>query len=200
MDSFPPRRQWVAIAMLAAIVLSILLGRFYYRDSVTSDLPLKPVIVGVEGDVRKPGIYLLEGPEVTVSGVMEAAGSPRGDLSEAVPTEIAARRIRTGQTIRVSVSEQGSVEVGLEAMPAAARLTLGEKLNVNTASEEELMLVPQMRAGFAAAIVNRHPKTGWRSLDDLEEIPGVGPRTVEKWRNYLEVTDPGTGGLHEEHQ
>jgi DNA uptake protein ComE-like DNA-binding protein len=92
------------------------------------------------------------------------------------------------------------VEVGVEAMPAAARLTLGEKLNVNTSSEEELMLVPQMRAGFAAAIANRRPKSGWESLDDLEEIPGVGPKTVEKWRNYLEVTDSGIGGSHEEKQ
>ena len=184
--------------MLAAIVLSILLGRFYYRDSVSSDLPLRPVIAGVEGDVRRPGIYLLEGPEVTVGGLMEVVGSLRGDLAEAVPIEIAARRIRTGQMVRVSVSEQGPVEVSLEAMPAARRLTLGEKLNVNASSEEELMLVPQMKAGFAEAIVKRSSKSSWQSLNELEAIPGVGPKTVEKWRNYLEVNDSGIGGSHEE--
>jgi DNA uptake protein ComE-like DNA-binding protein len=88
------------------------------------------------------------------------------------------------------------VEIRVGTMPAAARLTLGEKLNVNTATEEELLLVPQMKVGFAAAIFDRRNRHEWQRLDELEEISGIGPKTVEKWRNYLEVNKNSAGGEH----
>jgi competence protein ComEA len=199
-EPFPPRRQWLAIAILAAIIGSTLLGRSLYKDATSSDVPSSPVMVTVEGDVREPGTYLLEGPEVTVGRALGAAGGLRSGITKAVAAEIAAQLIRSGQVVSVSASGQGPVVIRVAAMPAAARLMLGGKLNVNTSSEEELMLVPQMKAGFAAAIVNRRRKSSWQSLDELEEIPGVGPKTVEKWRPYLEATDCSRGGLNEKEQ
>ena len=85
-------------------------------------------------------------------------------------------------------------------MPAAARLTWGEKLDVNSSSEEELMLVPQMKAAFAAVIVKQRRQACWRNLMALETIPGVGPKTVEKWQPYLEAADCGMGGINEKKQ
>jgi competence protein ComEA len=149
------------------------------------------VAVAVEGAVKEPGVYLLEGPEVTVSRAIELAGGLRNDSSNTVPEDFALRSIGNGQMVRVAGSGQGPAGIRIETMPAAARLTLGEKLNVNTSSEEDLMLVPQMKSGFAAAIVDRRRRKPWQSLDELEEIPGVGPRTIEKWTNYL------IGGEHE---
>ena len=197
-ELFPPRRQWVAIAVLAAIIVSTLLGRSQNRDSTSSDVPSRPVMVAVEGEVREPGTYLLEGPEVTVSRALGVAGGLRSGSAKAVAAEVAERLVGNGQVVRVSTSGEGPATVRVEAMPAAAWLTLGGKLNVNAASEEELMLVPQMKAGFAAAIVDRRGKSSWQSLDELEEIPGVGPKTVEKWKAYLEAADCGRGGLNEE--
>jgi competence protein ComEA len=196
-EPFPLCRQWVAIAVLAAIVVSTLLGRSLYRDSISSDVPFRPVMVAVEGEVREPGTYLIEGPEVTVSRAVGVAGGLRAGSAKAVAAELAERLIGNGQVVRVSASGQGPATIRVETMPAAAWLTLGGKLNVNASSEEELMLVPQMKAGFAAAIVDRRGKSSWQSLDELEEIPGVGPKTVEKWKAYLEAADCGRGGLNE---
>ena len=82
-------------------------------------------------------------------------------------------------------------------MPAAARLALGEKLNVNEATEDELMLVPQMKVGFASAIINRRSRQKWQRLEELEEISGVGPKTVERWQSYLVANQNSAGGEHE---
>lgn len=76
--------------------------------------------MGVEGDVRDPGIYLFEGPEMTVGSVMEAMVRMQGEFAQEVLADTAAMRIRTGQMVRISVSKQGSVAVELETMPAAA--------------------------------------------------------------------------------
>jgi DNA uptake protein ComE-like DNA-binding protein len=192
-----PRSQWVAVTVLATVILSILLVRLYHKDLPPSDIPSNPLIAAIEGDVREPGIYLLEGPDVTAVQAIESAGGLRNGSSRAVPEVAATRNIRSGQLVRVMNSGQGPMEIRVETMPAPASLTLGQKLNVNTASEEELMLVPQMKAVFAATIVNRRSKIAWQSLDELEEIPGVGPKTVERWRNYLQANDNCKGGTDE---
>jgi DNA uptake protein ComE-like DNA-binding protein len=72
-------------------------------------------------------------------------------------------------------------------MEASVRLTLGEKLDLNQASAEELCLVPGMQPVMATAIVTRRSRQPWDDLQELVEISGVGPRTLEKWGNYLEV-------------
>ena len=77
-------------------------------------------------------------------------------------------------------------------MDAAARLTLGIALDIDRASEQELLNVPGMKPEWARYIALRREKAPWRTLEELEEISGVGPKTVEKWREYLTV---GTRGL-----
>jgi DNA uptake protein ComE-like DNA-binding protein len=193
-----PRSQWAAIAILATLIFSVLLVRFYHQGSPPSGIPPIPLVVGVAGDIKRPGIYMLEGPAVTVSQAVETAGGLRNRPSMGGLQDFALQEMHNGQMVRVASSGQGPVQIRVETMPAAARLTLGEKLDVNIASEEELMLVPQMKAGFAAAVVNRRSKLAWQNLEELEEIPGVGPKTVAKWRNYLEANEKSTGGEHED--
>jgi competence protein ComEA len=196
MSQLAPRSQWVAIMLLATLICSILLMRFYRKALPPSDIPPIPLMVAVEGDIERPGSYLMEGPEVRVDQVIEAAGGLQNGIFNEVLGDSALVKIRNGQLVRVACSGAGPVEIRVETMPAAARLTLGERLDLNTAMEEELMLVPQMKAGFAAAIINRRSRQEWQQLDELEEISGVGPKTVEKWRSYLEVNRNSTGGEH----
>ncbi len=192
-----PRSQWAAITLLAIFISSILLVRLYRKDLPPSDIPPMPLTLAVAGDVKNPGVFLLAGPEVTVRQAVEAAGGLRGHLAGGACEGFDKALTRNGQLVRVACSGAGSAEILVEPMPAAARLTLGEKLEVNLASEEELMFVPQMKAGFAAAIVDRRRKQAWQNLDELEEIPGVGPKTVENWRSYLEANDRVRGAEDE---
>ena len=198
-DSFPPHRLAAAVLTLAAAILAILAGRTLFRALSSSDVPSNPLLIAVSGDVNEPGYYLLEGPAVTVGQAVEAAGGLRGAPAIAIPPALTARPVGGGQAVRLTTSGQGPAEVAIEPMPAAPRLTLGEKLDVNRASADELMLVPQMKVDAAAAIVNRRRQSCWRSLAELEKIPGVGPKTVERWQLYLTAVDCSTGGK-DDHQ
>jgi competence protein ComEA len=200
MSHLAPRSQWVAITILAALIFSILLVRLYRKGLSLSGIPTIPLMVAVVGEIKRPGIYLMEGPEVTVAQTIEAAGGFRHGIFEGAHKDFGPQKIYNGELVRIASSEPGPVEVRVEKMPSAARLTLGEKLNVNIASEEDLMLVPQMKAGMAAAIINRRSRQTWQNLEELEEISGVGPKTVEKWRSYLEANEKGMGGEHETKQ
>ena len=59
---------------------------------------------------------------------------------------------------------------------------LGEsdKLNVNRASIEEMLSVPGMTNAIAKQIVKRRVKRAFASIEELKELKGVGPSTIQK--------------------
>jgi len=101
-----------------------------------------PVEVEVKGDVPAPGIYLLDSGRARVSDALLAAGWPGliPDIS---------RELESGQSL--SVLKTGAYpQITTGWMSAAARLAFGLKLDLNAASAQDLMLVPQMRPDIAA--------------------------------------------------
>ncbi|MDE0088521.1 MAG: helix-hairpin-helix domain-containing protein [Candidatus Poribacteria bacterium] len=54
------------------------------------------------------------------------------------------------------------------------------KLNINSASIEEMLSVPGMTNDIAKQIVKRRVKQAFASIEELQELKGVGPSTVQK--------------------
>lgn len=80
------------------------------------------------------------------------------------------------------------------ASPTTAR-PLALRIDPNTASREELMLLPRIGAGTADALIAvrgdpQTPRPAFQTLADLERLPHVGPRTVELWSPYLALPAP----------
>lgn len=69
-------------------------------------------------------------------------------------------------------------------------------INLNTATSEELQLVPGIGPVTAEKILQMRKSYGaFKSVDDLSAIRGIGPKRLEKMRKYLTVgkaTAPGT--------
>lgn len=64
------------------------------------------------------------------------------------------------------------------ALPAIAR-----RIDVNTAPPAELELLPGIGPALAARIVEHRESQGrFGSVDDLQRVKGIGPKTVEKLR------------------
>lgn len=184
-----------AIAFLGAVCFAILLVRWFKISMAPAPSSPMPVIVEILGDVQEPGVHFLEPKDphitLTVRHAVEAAGGLSRNPSADIPPVFDKQAVQNGQRIRVTHQDPaGLPEIELELMDAAARLTLGMKLNPNEASTEELCLIPQMKPEMASQIVMRRAKKPWRKLQELQEITGVGPRTLEKWQEYLEVV-PG---------
>jgi competence ComEA-like helix-hairpin-helix protein len=61
-------------------------------------------------------------------------------------------------------------------------------VNLNTASSEELQLVPGIGPSTADKILQMRKSYGaFKSVDDLLAIKGIGPKRLEKMRKYLTV-------------
>ena len=169
-----------AAILIVSILLFVFLAAHPHRRAPLSKNDLGPAVVAeVKGDVSMPGIYLLDGAGATVAAASNMAGSP-WKISES----FARLKLTAGQSLKVLHREDGiTIEFG--RMPAAALLACGLKLDVNSASLDELLLIPHMRHEIAVSIVERGKRKAWEEIDQLGEIVGVGPKTVQTLKNYL---------------
>ena len=84
---------------------------------------------------------------------------------------------------------------GPVSAPGTRETDLARLIDVNTASEAELDLLPGIGPKRAAAIVEERRHAGaFRSLDDLQRVHGIGPRTVEGLRGLATAGEPRTPG------
>jgi comEA protein len=59
-------------------------------------------------------------------------------------------------------------------------------VNINKAGAEELRLLPGVNKKTAEAIVSYRAKNGnFKTVDDLGQVSGIGPKRLEKIRQYL---------------
>lgn len=66
-------------------------------------------------------------------------------------------------------------------------------VNLNTATSEELQLVPGIGPVTAEKIVQMRKSYGaFKSVDDLSAIHGIGPKRLEKMREYLTIGKPAS--------
>ena len=62
------------------------------------------------------------------------------------------------------------------------------KVNINTASVNELQTIKGIGQVKAEAIVKDRQKNGkYRSIEDLARVKGIGPRTVKKIKEEITV-------------
>lgn len=72
--------------------------------------------------------------------------------------------------------------------PAGALLAMGGKLDLNRATEDDLMLLPGVGRGLARTIVKARSEHGrFRSWDEVDEVPGVGAGKMELLQAHAEL-------------
>lgn len=179
--------QGVAVTLLAFFVFVLLCIRYYQKGNFSSRPSPAPVVVEVQGDVSRPGIYLLPAETATFRDAVQAAGGLYASGAEDSRRLLLNRTLTTGELLRVTRMADGGFDFAVGPMPARARLILGQKLDINRAGVEELSLVPHMRPEVAQRIVERRQSRPWNELEELTEVPGIGPKTIEKLKQYLEI-------------
>ncbi|HYF95903.1 MAG TPA: helix-hairpin-helix domain-containing protein [Symbiobacteriaceae bacterium] len=151
-------------------------------------VPAQPelVVVHVAGAVVKPGVYSLK-PGARVDDAIAAAG---GVLPDGVKDALSlAEHLVDGQKIVVPTKKE------LEAAPPPiVAVATGPvptkppavKANVNTATFKQLDDLPGVTPTVAQNIVDYRAKNGpFKKLEDLDNVSGIGPATIEKLRPYL---------------
>jgi competence protein ComEA len=140
----------------------------------------KAVVVHAAGAVLHPGVYSLR-PGSRVQDLVAAAGgaAPGAQLDR---LNLAALLV-DGTQVYVPREGEAAPAVG---GPAAA--TPSGPLNLNTATEEQLDELPGVGPATAQAIIQaREKRGGFRSVDDLLDVRGIGPAKLDALRDLVTV-------------
>lgn len=144
------------------------------------------VVVHVAGAVRRPGVYRLrEGRRVGDAVRRAGGGRPGADL-DAVNL---AARVTDGQQVLVPV-RAAAAGAGTAAAPGGptAAPPPGVPLNLNTATLEQLDTLDGVGPATAQKILDaRTERGGFRSVDDLGDVPGIGPKRLAALREKVRV-------------
>jgi comEA protein len=82
------------------------------------------------------------------------------------------------------------------AQAADGTTRLSGVVNLNTADVEQLQMLPGVGEKRAAAIIDiRTSKGGFKSVDDLVEVKGVGESLLKRLRPHLSVSGKTTAKL-----
>jgi competence protein ComEA len=139
------------------------------------------LIVDVAGAVRKPGVYEFAQGERVVDAIERAGGPmPKADLSL---LNLAAMLVDGTQIL---VPKTGPPVAGAPggAVPGSS----GGLVNINTASATELETLSGIGEVLAGTIVEYRDQNGpFVSVDDLLDVSGIGPATLEEIRDQVTV-------------
>ncbi|WP_327086445.1 ComEA family DNA-binding protein [Nonomuraea sp. NBC_01738] len=139
--------------------------------------PTAEVTVHVTGKVRKPGVYTLPAG----SRVTDAVGAA-GGIRPGAPTGTVnlARRLIDGEQIAV-----GAPGITAAAPPTDPTATI---IDLNTATATQLEALPGVGEVLAARIADyRTTHGGFRSVDQLKDVSGIGPRTYDELKDKVRV-------------
>jgi competence protein ComEA len=136
--------------------------------------------VHVAGAVRRPGLYEFASGDRTADAIKAAHGPTRR-------ADLAALNLAAplADGTQVLVPRRGE---SIAAAPVATPGAPGALVNVNSADEAELELIPGIGPVKAAAIVEYRTQSGaFTALEELLDVTGIGPATLEAMRSYVTV-------------
>ncbi len=89
-----------------------------------------------------------------------------------------------------------AAETKSAAEDAKAKAHLVGVVNVNTATNEELGLLPGVDSVRALAIIERRKEMGgFKSIEDLKQISGIGERALERIRPHVALQGKTTAKM-----
>ncbi len=130
------------------------------------------VKVYVSGAVMQPGVYSLPEDSRVEDAVLAAGGFAPGAESERINL---AAPVMDGEQVDVpGIIQTGHVSVG--------------RVNINTASVDELDALPGIGLTAAQAILEYRLTYGlFTRIQDIQNVPGIGPATYDKIEDYISV-------------
>lgn len=133
------------------------------------------LVIDVSGRVRRPGIVVLPAGSRVVDALKKAGGARRGvDLSGLN----LARPVIDGEQILVGVAPVPGVAASAAGEPRAPGAPPG-LVSLNAATLEQLDTLPGVGPVTAQAILDwRTANGGFRSVDQLLEVDGIGEKTL----------------------
>ncbi len=149
-----------------------------------------PILVDISGEVNQPGVYALQ-PDSHVQDAVAAAGGLTGEADDARLNQ--AKKLHDGDKLIIPAKgEAPPASAGGDTTQSDSGALAGEvesgPVNVNTAAQQELELLPGIGPSRALDIISYRQSNGlFKTVEDLMNVPGIGEVTLERLRPLITV-------------
>lgn len=130
------------------------------------------ISIYISGDVVNPGVYRL--PQG--SRIQDAVNSAGGFLSSA-----------DVNFVNLATLLIDSSQINIPSLSSVENTFVG-KININTATEEELEILPGIGPTAAKNIIKYRMENGvFMGIEDIQKVAGIGPVTYEKIKFLITI-------------
>ena len=145
----------------------------------------KGIYVYVCGQIQNPGVYVLpEGSRVCDLFVVA------GGFTQAAATDYwnQAKLLKDGEMIYVPSKEESKDRTFEAKVQGLDQTDDSDKININTASKEELMTIPGIGEAKASAILAYRNEHGdFASIEEVKNVEGIKDGVYSKMKDYIEI-------------
>lgn len=144
------------------------------------------IIVDVRGAVNQPGVYTLP-----VGSRVQDALARAGDVTSDADTRTLnlARRLNDGEQLYVPrQGEATPVLFPTSARGASLATRVTSKMNINTATVDELDALPGIGPALAQRIVDYRTQNGdFKTIEDIKKVRGIGDALFNQIKDLITV-------------
>ncbi len=203
MKYFSVSQQWVLFFVALFLLGSLTFKFYYYPRPTSSEESTNEVVVEVLGEVRRPGIYLYRNPPRLKEAIERAGGLK--ETAQFDPT-LSSTTLETGTLLTVTGEpsqippslplskrehremKQDEIKIRIGRMAADKLLVFSLPLDLNHVSVEDLCLIPGIGESLAQEmIVYRERRKGFRSVQELKNVRGMGGKKYESFKKFFAV-------------
>lgn len=157
---------------------------FAEEENIIKEEAKKVIVVHIIGEINKPGIVELEEGARVIDAIKKAGGTTeKADLAQINLAYI----LKDGQKIYIPNTEDNNKKIEYNTANIENNIK-EEKININTADEDELQRLPGVGASTAAKIIKYREENGsFRRIEDIQNVKGIGEAKYNDLKEQIEV-------------
>jgi competence protein ComEA len=144
----------------------------------------------ITGEVQQPGLYEFQ-KEICLMDAIQMAGglTDKADLQSVNP----ARIVRNGEKIQIPLYVKLNQDTARENTVSQTQASqTSSKININTATLNDLMQLPNIGASRAQDILDYRQTVGpFVSIEEIMQVSGIGPKTFASFQDLICIDGSG---------
>ncbi|MDY6863217.1 MAG: helix-hairpin-helix domain-containing protein [Thermodesulfobacteriota bacterium] len=181
---FNLKQQEILLIFIIIILSSVVFdyGKIFKNIRVKRIyIPEKQIVVEIEGNVKKEGIF-----HFTKGTTLDKALIKAGILSDkiAIPEEDLKRRLKNGTKIKIIRED----DIEITNLEGIKKLVYFGQIDLNRADFNSLLAVPGIGPRIAYKILDyRKGNGGFKKKRELIKIKGIGKKNYRKIESYVRI-------------
>jgi len=187
----------IALLVIVVFLVAIYFVReFYIPDNpapVTSTPPLEKTVFEIHEPSGFSKVYTSP-KDISLKDAMAKTGSPPSSIAsqkQGLPLTPWVNGLKNSDSpiksgSKITISKDGSVQIG--QMSGEKHIVFSIPLNINRATAQDFEALPGIGPKLAEEIIaTRKRLGGFKTVDDLKKVKGIGDKKFEKIREKISV-------------